>query len=222
MIHRMLTLVLTIPLFLCHAQSQKETFTLGANAFFLNGKPFRILSGELHYPRMPREYWKDRLLKARAMGLNTVCTYLFWNWHETEPGQFSFAGNLDVAGFIRIAQEVGLRVIIRPGPYICSEWDFGGLPAWLLRDPDIRVRCLDPKFMAAVRCYVKRVGRELRGLQITRGVRSYFFRWKTNMEATATTRGIWRLFETCIEKPALTFLSIPLTEEHSTFWRPET
>jgi len=165
----MLTLVLTIPLFLCHPQSQKETFTVGANAFFLNGKPFRILSGELHYPRIPREYWKDRLLKARAMGLNTVCTYLFWNWHETEPGQFSFAGNLDVAGFIRIAQEVGLRVIIRPGPYICSEWDFGGLPAWLLRDPDIRVRCLDPKFMAAVRRYVKRVGRELRGLQITRG-----------------------------------------------------
>jgi beta-galactosidase len=165
----MLMSVVAIPLFLCSAQAQKETVAVGADAFLLNGKPFRILSGELHYPRIPREYWKDRLLKARAMGLNTICTYLFWNAHETEPAKFSFAGNLDVAAFIRIAQEVGLRVIIRPGPYVCSEWDFGGLPAWLLKDPDIRIRCLDAKYMAAVRRYVDRVGRELQGLQITRG-----------------------------------------------------
>src|SRR5512147_2449681 len=101
------------------------TFAVRGNQFLLNGKPHRIFSGEMHYPRIPREYWKDRLLKARAMGLNTVCTYLFWNWHEPEPGKFRFEGDLDVAGFIRQAQGVGLNVIIRPGPYVCSEWDFG-------------------------------------------------------------------------------------------------
>jgi beta-galactosidase GanA len=147
----------------------KIPFAIQGEQFLLHGKPFRIFSGEIHYPRVPREYWKDRLLKARAMGLNTVCTYLFWNWHEKEPGTFSFEGNLDVASFIRTAQEVGLQVIIRPGPYVCSEWDFGGLPAWLLREPDIRVRCMDPKYLAAAERYVQRIGKELRDLQITRG-----------------------------------------------------
>jgi beta-galactosidase len=151
------------------AQPARESFAVGKESFLLNGRPFRILSGEMHYPRIPREYWKDRLIKARAMGLNTICTYMFWNWHEQEPGQFSFDGNLDVAAFVRTAREVGLHVILRPGPYICSEWDFGGLPAWLLRNPDIRVRCLDRPYMAAVRRYIERVGKELAGLQSTRG-----------------------------------------------------
>ncbi len=154
---------------LAGAQPSAQNFSVGKQAFTLNGKPFRIYSGEIHYPRVPREYWKDRLLKARAMGLNTVCTYLFWNWHEQEPGHFSFDGILDVAAFIRTAGETGLKVIIRPGPYVCSEWDFGGLPAWLLRTPDIRVRCLDEHYMNAVRRYVDRVGKELAGLQISRG-----------------------------------------------------
>ncbi len=150
-------------------QNAKPSFAIEGEQFLLNGRPFRIFSGEIHYPRVPREYWKDRLLKARAMGLNTVCTYLFWNWHEKEPGRFSFEGNLDVATFIRTAQEVGLKVIIRPGPYVCSEWDFGGLPAWLLREPEIRVRCMDPRYLAAAERYVRRIGAELRDLQITRG-----------------------------------------------------
>lgn len=150
-------------------QNAEPSFAIGGGRFLLNGKPFRIFSGEIHYPRVPREYWKDRLLKARAMGLNTVCTYIFWNWHETEPGKFSFDGNLDVASFIRIAQEVGLKVIIRPGPYVCSEWDFGGLPAWLLREPEISVRCMDPRYLAAAERYARRIGAELRDLQVTRG-----------------------------------------------------
>lgn len=145
------------------------TFMIGKDHFLLNGKPFQILSGEMHYPRVPREYWKDRLLKARAMGLNTVCTYLFWNCHEPKPGQFTFEGDLDVAEFVREAQREGLYVIIRPGPYVCTEWDFGGLPAWLLREPDIKVRCMDPRYIAAVERYIKRVGLELRGLQISAG-----------------------------------------------------
>jgi beta-galactosidase len=147
----------------------QESFSVTKGQFFLNGKPFRIISGELHYPRIPREYWRDRLLKARAMGLNTICTYVFWNAHEPRKGTFDFSGDLDVAAFIRTAHEVGLHVIIRPGPYVCSEWDFGGLPAWLLREPDIRVRCADHDYMEAVRRYLMRLGRELAGLQVGRG-----------------------------------------------------
>jgi beta-galactosidase GanA len=145
------------------------SFAVQNGQFFLNGKSIRILSGEMHYPRIPRAYWRDRLVKARAMGLNTICTYLFWNAHEPVPGKFDFSGNLDVASFIRTAHEVGLNVIIRPGPYVCTEWDFGGLPPWLLRDPDIRIRCMDPRYMEAARRYIARVGRELAPLQITRG-----------------------------------------------------
>ena len=150
-------------------QTTGVPFAVQGDQFFLRGKPFRVFSGEIHYPRVPREYWKDRLLKARAMGLNTVCTYIFWNWHEQEPGTFSFEGNLDVATFVRTAQQVGLQVILRPGPYVCSEWDFGGLPAWLLREPEIRVRCMDPGYLAAAGRYVERLGKELRDLQITHG-----------------------------------------------------
>src|SRR5215213_8883834 len=103
-------------------------FAYDEHAFLLDGHPFQIHSGELHYFRIPREYWRDRLLKARALGLNTVCTYMPWNLHEPRPGEFDFVGDdgmLDVAAFVRTAQEVGLLVILRPGPYICAEWDFG-------------------------------------------------------------------------------------------------
>ena len=150
-------------------RAQSRSFQISKGQFFLNGSPLQIISGELHYPRIPREYWRDRLLKARAMGLNTICTYVFWNAHEAKPGEFDFSGNLDIATFIKTAQEVGLNVMIRPGPYVCTEWDFGGLPPWLLRTPDIRVRCLDPRYMEAVRRYIQRLGRELAGLQIDRG-----------------------------------------------------
>ncbi len=137
--------------------------------FLLNGKPFRIFSGELHYFRIAREYWRDRLLKARAMGLNTICTYMPWNLHEPRPGRFDFADMLDVAAFVRMAQELGLWVLLRPGPYICAEWDFGGLPAWLLANRDLRIRCMDPGYLPAMTHYIERVGRELSPLTCTRG-----------------------------------------------------
>ncbi len=137
--------------------------------FLINGKAVQIMSGELHYPRIPREYWRDRLLKARAMGLNTVCTYVFWNVHEPSPGTFDFTGDLDVAAFVREAADIGLWVIIRPGPYVCSEWDLGGLPSWLLKDRDIRLRCSDPRYERAAAAYLRRLGQELTPLQIDRG-----------------------------------------------------
>lgn len=146
-----------------------STFKVEGGRFLLDGKPFLIRSGELHYPRVPRDRWRDRMRKMRAMGLNTLCTYVFWNVHEPEPGRFVFSGDADLAAFLRTAQEEGLRVILRPGPYICSEWDFGGLPAWLLREPDLKVRTRDPRFLEAARRYLARVGEEAASFQCGRG-----------------------------------------------------
>ena len=146
-----------------------HTFGYAGEHFLLDGKPFVIISGEMHYPRVPQPYWRDRMRKMRALGLNTLCTYVFWNLHEPEPGKFDFIGNLDVAEYIRTAQEEGLWVILRPGPYVCSEWDFGGLPSWPLSAPGLKVRTTDPRFLEAAAKYMKRVGEQLAPLQMTRG-----------------------------------------------------
>jgi beta-galactosidase len=126
------------------------TLTTSGDQFLLDGKPFRIISGAMHYFRVVPEYWRDRLEKMRAFGLNTVETYVAWNLHEPHPGEFHFDGMLDIVRFIETAADVGLKVIVRPGPYICSEWDFGGLPFWLLKDPTMQVRCVYPPYLAAV------------------------------------------------------------------------
>ena len=137
--------------------------------FVLDGRPFQIISGEMHYPRIPRAYWRDRLRKARAMGLNTISTYVFWNLHEPKPGVYDFRGQLDVAEFVREAQQEGLYVIIRAGPYVCSEWDLGGLPAWLLADPSMKLRSNDESFLRPAAKWMAQLGRELGPLQITNG-----------------------------------------------------
>jgi beta-galactosidase len=149
--------------------SSARKFAIEGDHFVLDGKPFQIISGEMHYARIPREYWRDRLKKARAMGLNTVSTYVFWNAHEPRPGVYDFRGGLDAAAFIRMAQEEGLYVILRPGPYSCAEWDLGGFPAWLLADPNIVLRSTDPKFLEPAGRWLKRLGRELAPLQLARG-----------------------------------------------------
>jgi len=146
-----------------------HSFGCKSDHFLLDGKPFVIISGSMHYPRVPRPYWRDRMRKMRALGLNTLCTYIFWNLHEPQPGNFDFTENLDVAAYIRAAQEEGLWVILRPGPYICSEWDFGGLPSWLLSTPGLKVRTTDPRFLDAAAKYLHKVGEQLAPLQITRG-----------------------------------------------------
>lgn len=146
-----------------------HTFAAVDDHFEMDGKPFVIRSGEMHYPRVPEAYWRDRLKAARAMGLNTVCTYTFWNLHEPQKGQWDFKGNLNVAKFVRIAGEEGLKVIVRPGPYICTELDFGGLPAWTLKDRSMRVRSKDPRFMALTQAYFERLGKELKPLLVQNG-----------------------------------------------------
>ena len=139
---------------LAQAAEAKRTFAIGDKDFLLDGKQFAIRSGELHYARIPREYWAHRLRMAKALGLNTVSSYVFWNLHEPQPGQFDFTGNADVAEFCRAAQREGLYVILRPGPYVCGEWDMGGLPWWLLKDPQVRLRTRHPGFLEPARRYL--------------------------------------------------------------------
>lgn len=121
--------------------------------FLMDGKPVQIISGSIHYFRIVPEYWRDRLEKLRNMGCNTVETYIPWNFHEEEKGVFRWDGMRDVCKFLDIAKDLGLYVIVRPSPYICAEWEFGGLPAWLLNEQGMRLRCNDEKFLAAVRAY---------------------------------------------------------------------
>jgi beta-galactosidase len=123
------------------------------DGFRLDGEPFRIVSGGLHYFRVHPDQWQDRLRKARLMGLNTVDTYLPWNLHEPRPGEFRLDGGLDLSRFLELAAAEGLYVLLRPGPYICAEWEGGGLPSWLLAEPDIRLRTRDPRYLSAVDRY---------------------------------------------------------------------
>lgn len=151
------------------AAREHHTFTVGKGQFLLDGRPFIIKAGELHYPRIPEPYWRHRLRMVKALGMNAVCVYVFWNYHEPEPGKFNFKGQRDVARFCRLAAEEGLYVILRPGPYACAEWEMGGLPWWLLKKKDIEVRTNDPYFLESAERYIKALGRELADLQITRG-----------------------------------------------------
>ena len=148
----------------------KHSFGFGQGAFLLDGKPFRIISGEMHPARIPREYWRHRIRMAKAMGCNTIAAYFFWNYHESAPGQYDFTtGSHDLGAFMRIVQEEGMWLLVRPGPYVCAEWDFGGIPPYLLSMPDIRVRCRDARFMRSVESYIHALAPVVRPFQVTEG-----------------------------------------------------
>lgn len=138
-------------------------------SFYLNGEPFQIISGAVHYFRTVPEYWRDRLEKLKNMGCNTVETYIPWNFHEPDRGEFLWDGMRDVCRFIETARELGLYMIIRPSPYICAEWEFGGLPAWLLKDKNMRLRCCYEPYLNAVRDYYSVLIPKLVPYQIDRG-----------------------------------------------------
>jgi beta-galactosidase len=144
-------------------------FAIGESDFLLDGRPFRILSGALHYFRVHPDSWADRIEKARLMGLNTIETYVPWNAHSPRPGTFDTSGMLDLERFLREVAAAGLYAIVRPGPYICAEWDNGGLPAWLFREPGMGVRRYEPRFMAAVQEYLFDVLRIVQPLQVDQG-----------------------------------------------------
>ena len=134
-----------------------KKLTVEKNSFYLNGEPFRIVAGAMHYFRVPREYWRDRLLKIKACGCNAVETYTAWNLHEPREGEFCFEGNLDLKAYLELINELDMLAIVRPGPYICSEWEFGGFPWWLLKYDDIELRCSQPLFMSKVESYFDRL-----------------------------------------------------------------
>ncbi|MDP4208665.1 MAG: beta-galactosidase [Bacteroidota bacterium] len=166
------TLILCLSLFfssLAFGQNSKHTFTLGDSAFLLDGKPLQMISGEIHYPRVPREAWRSRMKMAKAMGLNTIGTYVFWNVHEPQKGHYDFTGNNDVAEFVRIAQQEGLWVVLRPSPYVCAEWEFGGYPYWLQNIPGLVVRSKEPQYLEAYKNYIREVGKQLAPYQVNHG-----------------------------------------------------
>lgn len=146
-----------------------NTFTTGNKTFLLNGKPFVVKAAEIHYPRIPRPYWEHRIKMCKALGMNTICIYIFWNIHEQHEGVFDFTGQNDVAEFCRLAKKNGMYVIVRPGPYVCAEWEMGGLPWWLLKKKDIRLREQDPYFMECVDRFEKKVAEQLAPLTIQHG-----------------------------------------------------
>lgn len=146
-----------------------DTFAIGAKDFLLNGEPFRILSGAIHYFRVHPDQWQDRIHKARLMGLNTIETYVPWNEHSPTPGSFITDGGLDLGRFLDLVQAEGMQAIVRPGPYICAEWDNGGLPAWLFTEPGIGVRSSEPGYLAAVDTFMAELLPIVVERQITRG-----------------------------------------------------
>ncbi len=166
-----MSLILLLPLGKASAQqSTSGNFAAGKNEFLLNGEPFIIRAGELHYSRIPKAYWDHRIKMCKAMGMNTICIYLFWNYHEQQPGVFDFSGDKDVAEFVRLIQKNGMYCILRPGPYVCAEWDMGGLPWWLLKKKDLKVRRRsDEFFMDKVNIYLKEAAKQLAPYQIQNG-----------------------------------------------------
>ena len=128
-----------------------------------------IRAAELHYPRIPRPYWEHRIKMCKALGMNAVCMYVFWNIHEQQEGVFDFSGQNDIAVFVRLCQKHGMKVIVRPGPYVCAEWEMGGLPWWLLKKRDIKLREEDPYFLERVKLFEEKVGEQLAPLTADKG-----------------------------------------------------
>ncbi len=163
------TLLALCPLTETQAANKAGTFTAGDKTFLLNGEPFVVKAAEIHYPRIPRPYWEHRIKMCKALGMNTICIYIFWNIHEQKEGVYDWTDNNDVAAFCRLAQKHGMYVIVRPGPYVCAEWEMGGLPWWLLKKKDVQLRTQDPAFMTHVKRFEAEVGKQLAPLTIQNG-----------------------------------------------------
>jgi beta-galactosidase len=165
-----LSVILVFSLVPATAQKGKHTFAFSPTEFLLDDKPFQIIGGEMHPARIPAEYWRHRIQMAKAMGCNTISAYIFWNFHESEEGVYDFeTDNHNLAEFFRLVQEEGLWLIVRPGPYVCAEWELGGIPPYLLRIPDIKLRCMDPRYMAAAERYIGKLAEVIKPFMVTQG-----------------------------------------------------
>ncbi|MFT3740728.1 MAG: beta-galactosidase [Breznakibacter sp.] len=189
--------IVTLAILISSCTAEKGKFEAGKNTFLLNGEPFVIKAAEIHYPRIPKEYWEHRIQMCKAMGMNTICLYIFWNIHEQEEGKFDFTGNNNVAAFCQLAKKHGMYVIVRPGPYVCAEWEMGGLPWWLLKKSDVRLRENDPYFLERTKIFMNEVAKQLKDLQITKGgniimfqVENEYGAYGTNKEYVAAIRDI--------------------------------
>ena len=178
-------------------QKEKHTFSIGDKTFWLDGKPFLIKAAEMHYTRIPAEYWEHRIQMCKALGMNTICIYAFWNIHEQKEGEFDFKGQNDIAAFCRLAQKHGMYIMLRPGPYVCSEWEMGGLPWWLLKKKDIKLRTNDVYFLERTKLFMNEIGKELADLQVSRGgniimvqVENEYGAYATDKEYIANIRDI--------------------------------
>ena len=193
---------LLLAMTLCFSSCQSkapQTFEVGEGSFLLDGKPFVVKAGELHFARIPREYWEHRIEMVKAQGMNAVCLYVFWNFHEPQPGEFNFEGQADVRAFVELCQKHGLYVILRPGPYCCAEWEMGGLPWWLLKKKDIQLRSMDEYFVERVRLFENALAEQLADLQLARGgniimvqVENEFGGYGTDKPYVAAVRDILR------------------------------
>ena len=154
---------------LCAFSQSKSAFEIKDGHFYRNGKVTPVLSGEMHYARIPHQYWRHRLQMMKGMGLNTVATYVFWNLHEPEPGKWDFTGDKNLTEFIKTAGEEGMMVILRPGPYVCAEWEFGGYPWWLQNVKGMEIRRDNPEFLKYTKAYIDRLYKEVGDLQCTKG-----------------------------------------------------
>ena len=165
-----LFLISAILFFCAIGTTNAQKFKTEKDLFILDGKPFQMISGEMHPARIPKEYWRHRIQMAKAMGCNTIAAYIFWNYHETSPGKFDFkTENRDIAQFLKLCKEEGMWVLFRPGPYVCAEWDFGGIPPYLLKIPDIKVRCMDPRYMKPVENYLTKMASLIKPFLVTKG-----------------------------------------------------
>lgn len=212
----LLGLLLVFAVQLGSAQTTKHQFSTDEHHFLLDGKPLQIISGEIHYPRIPRETWRHSMKMAKAMGLNTIGTYVFWNLHEPEKGRFDFSGNNDIAAFVKTAQQEGLWVILRPSPYVCAEWEFGGYPYWLENEKNLVVRSRDSNYLREYRTYIREIGKQLAPLQVNHGgnilmvqVENEYGSYGNDKEYLAINEAMFReagfdgLLYTCDPPPAL-------------------
>ena len=192
------------------AQRARHTFRLGETEFLLNDLPFQIISGEMHPARIPAEYWRHRIRMAKAMGCNTIGVNLFWNYHEAEEGIYDFTtGNRNIQEFFRLVRDEGMWLLVRPGPYVCAEWEMGGIPPYLLRIPDISLRSMDARYMSAAERYMKRLSEELKPWLITRGgpiimlqIENEYGSYGTDRNYMARLKEIW--LENGIDVPFFT------------------